>query len=85
MLEDSKIAFSVRRQAIEASAAGGLAGHRFWLFVFNLFASCLLLLAFLFWHGVLVGVIGTIVVAGAMWFVNIDRLWVRITNWRRVK
>lgn len=74
--------FGVRRSMMEAKFAGGRANHRFWLLVFNIFASVILAILLSLMVNVTLGVVVTAILAVLMFFVEIDKIWLRLIAWR---
>ncbi len=77
--------FSIRKTGIEARFSSGEGGHRFWLFLFNIFASLLLLLAIAWFTGIIVFVLALFVSIGFVLFFEVDDTWKQLTDWRRKK
>lgn len=82
-LEEVRSSFSANKTIVEAKFAGAEAGHRFWLFVFNVLASCGIFLYWAFETGELLLMVcsGIIVFVFLLTF-QVDEEWKKISDWR---
>ena len=85
LTEYAKDDFSIRKTGIEARFSSGEGGHRFWLFLFNIFASLLLFLLLAWFENVVIFVLALFVSIGFVLFFEVDDAWKALTDWRRKK
>jgi len=85
-LDVAKGNFSAHKTSIEARFAGGDAGHRFWLFLFNILASLFLFVWMAWLSGeVVIVVLAVVFSTGFVAFFEVDDTWRNLTDWRREK
>jgi hypothetical protein len=86
VLDDARDNFSVQKTGFVARFAGGEAGHRFWLYLFNIFAS-LFLFVWLAWQTgeIVIIVLAVVMSSGFVAFFEVDDNWKRLIEWRQKK